>query len=395
MDIDRLLSRRARELDGSGIRRVFALAATMDDPINLSIGQPDFHVPDAVKDAAIKAIQDNHNGYTPSPGIPPLLKRCKDWIAEDLGWPSDNDAFQVCITAGTSGALFLMMAALLDGGDGEGPGEIIIPDPYFVAYEPMAKLAGGKAVICDTYPDFQMTAERLKPLITPRTKAVLLNSPGNPSGVVMSQEECRKVLELCRAKGVLLVSDEIYDEFTFDDHREVVNGKSCCPSPGREPGAHEDVLVIRGFGKTYGCTGWRMGYIAGPPAIVSQMAKLQQYTYVCPPAPLQHGCLATFDVDMTPTIEEYKARRDMVVSRLSAVTEVTNPGGAFYVFAKVPESLGITGTQFFERLADRGVLVIAGGVFSQRDTHIRISMAAPRERLAKGIDHIEVLMRGE
>lgn len=398
LDFDRLVSARAKALDASGIRRVFELGATLDNPINLSIGQPDFPVPDAVKRAAIDAINDNRNGYTMTQGVHELQARCAQWISRDLGWPNavtpgGRDDLGVAITSGTSGALLLMNMALLSSPDDE----IIIPDPYFVAYPHMATVAGGRAVRCDTYPDFKMTAERIEPLITERTKAVLLNSPGNPSGVVMTQRECREVLELCRSKGVLLVSDEIYDEFTFADAREEFEAEAgstrfACPSPCREPGAHHDVLLIRGFGKTYGCTGWRLGYIAGPPRIIAEMSKLQQYSYVCAPAPLQWGCVETFDVDMQPTIAEYAQRRDMVLSALGEFARIPKPGGAFYAFVEVPERLNMSGQDFFEAAVEQNVLVIPGNVFSERDTHVRLSFACAPDRLKIGVERLAALL---
>jgi aspartate/methionine/tyrosine aminotransferase len=393
LNADRLVSKRAKSLDASGIRRVFELGATLVNPIDLSIGQPDFPVPDEIRRAAVEAIEAGKNGYSMTTGVAPLRRRCAEHIAQDLGWPDGNkrpDDVMVSVTSGTSAALFLMNQALLDTPEDE----IIIPDPYFVAYDPMARFAGGTAVRCETYPDFRMTADRIEPLITERTKAVLLNTPGNPTGVVLTQDECRDVLELCRSKGVLLISDEIYDEFTFEDAREDFPSGRKCPSPAREPGSHEDVLVIRGFGKTYGCTGWRMGYIAGPPWIVGQIAKLSQYSYVCAPTPFQHACIAAFDVDMEDQIAEYARRRQLVIDKLGAHTEVTTPGGAFYAFVKVPEKLNMTGQQFFEACVERNLLIIPGNVFSKRDTHVRISLASPIDRIEAGLEIIAELMAG-
>ncbi|MEO1129899.1 MAG: pyridoxal phosphate-dependent aminotransferase [Planctomycetota bacterium] len=393
MDVDRLISDRSRALDASGIRKVFELGATMQNPINLSIGQPDFAVPEPIRQAAVDAIERGDNGYSMTHGVAPLRRRIIEHLREDLGWPDDLGAPDasagVTVTSGTSGALFLAMMALLSPGD-----EIIIPDPYFVAYPHMPALAGGRAVCCDTYPDFRMTAERIEPLITSRTKAVLIDSPANPTGVVMSTQECRDVLELCRAKGVLLISDEIYDAFTFADHRAQTASGMKAPSPAREAGAHEDVLVIRGFGKTYGCTGWRMGYAAGPARVVAEITKLQQYTYVCSPTPLQHACIGAFDVDMEETVSRFQRRRDMALERLGAVTNVPMPGGAFYAFVEIPEGLGISGQELFHRAVERNVLVIPGGFFSERDTHIRLSLAAPEDRLAEGLDILADLMGG-
>lgn len=399
MDIDRLIADRAKRIDASGIRRVFDLGARLKDPINLSIGQPDFPVPEPIKQAAIDAIRNNQNGYTQTQGIASLRQRIVEHLKADVNWDVDPrplasaDASKpgVMVTSGTSGALMLAFQVLLDPGD-----EAIIPDPYFVMYPHVCTMVGARPVLCDTYPDFRMTAERVERLITPRTKLVLLNSPSNPAGVVASNRDCRELLELCRARNVLLISDEIYDTFTYADAREpspLGAGAPRCPSPARFPGAADDVLLIRGFGKTYGVTGWRLGYAAGPRRIIEEISKLQQYTFVCAPSALQHGAVACFDVDMSAQIADYQKRRDTVVSRLSKVTEVTVPGGAFYAFVKVPERLGLTAGAFIDRCLERGLLVIPGNVFSKRDTHFRLSYATDARSLERGLAVLEDLMR--
>ena len=394
-----LLCDRAAAMDSSGIRRVFELGASLNDPVNLSIGQPDFPVPDALKNAAIEAIATDLNGYSLNQGLPDLVVRTTEYLRHDVGWtcgpPADADSPTVLVTAGTSGALVLGFMSVLDAGD-----EIIIPDPYFVSYPELATMCGATAVRCDCYPDFKMTADRVAPLITARTKAVLYCSPSNPAGVALTEQECADLLELCRSRGVLLIADEIYDEFAFAEARTqpaagAQDGDADglrCPSPARLPGSEDTVLLIRGFGKTYGCTGWRLGYCAGPSAILNAMIKIQQYTFVCAPTPLQAGVLAAFDTDMGPTVQAYASRRDMIMETLGAVTEVARPDGAFYAFVKVPEHLGMTGTQFFERCVDENVLVIPGGVFSGRDTHFRISFATKPDRLAVGLEKIAGLM---
>ncbi len=398
MDIDRLIADRARRIDASGIRRVFDLGARLKDPINLSIGQPDFPVPEPIKLAAIEAIRNNQNGYTQTQGIAPLRDRIVRHLKEDVGWDVDPrplaaaDASKpgVMVTSGTSGALMLAFQVLLDPGD-----EAIVPDPYFVMYPHICTMVGARAVLCDTYPDFRLTAARVEKLITPRTKLVLLNSPSNPAGVVASNRDCRELLELCRAKNVLLISDEIYDTFTYSDAREAspLGGPAQCPSPARFPGADKDVFLIRGFGKTYGVTGWRLGYAAGPRRIIEEISKLQQYTFVCAPSALQHGAVACFDVDMSVQIADYQKRRDMVVSRLSKITEVTTPGGAFYAFVKVPERLRLTAGQFIEKCIEKSLLVIPGNVFSAKDTHFRLSYATDSRSLERGLAALEELMR--
>lgn len=397
MNVERLISSRAKRIDASGIRRVFELGAKLKEPNNLSIGQPDFPVPALVKEAAISAIREDRNGYTMTGGVLELRARIASELRSDLGWDvtgplsGGGSGAGMLVTSGTSGGLMLAFMSLLEAGD-----EVIVPDPYFVAYPHLATMCGATAVKCDTYPDFKLTAARVEALMTERTKAVLVCSPGNPTGVVMTREEQRELLALCRARGVVLISDEIYDLFCFDESRTDRDGtgRLRCPSAAREPDAWDSVLVIRGFGKTYGVTGWRMGYVAGPRLLVDQIAKFQQYSYVCAPSMAQWGCVAALDQDMSGVIADYQARRDLVVSRLREVTEVALPGGAFYAFPRVPERLGITAGQLVERCIERNTLVIPGSAFSTRDTHIRLSFATTRTQLERGLDVIVDLMRG-
>lgn len=407
MDWQHAIASRSAAINGSGIRRVFDMGAKLKDPVNLSIGQPDFPVPAPIKQAAIDAIQHDRNGYTPTAGIPELRKRVAEHLSRDLGWdtrrpgelardatapqPGSNADTAMLITSGTSGGLVLACMALLNPGD-----EVIIPDPWFVLYPHMAGVCQAKAVACDTYPDFVLTAQRVEKLITPRTKAVVACSPGNPAGVVASAKAQRDLLALCQSKGIVLISDEIYDEFAFSECRNeaMVAGGTAnrCPSPARAPGASANTLVIRGFGKSYGVTGWRLGYAAGPTALLAEMTKLQQYLYVCAPTPLQHGAAAAFDVSLEPMVAEYERRRNMVIEKLSRVTEVSMPGGAFYAFPKVPTKLNMTGEQFFEAAYANNVLLVPGKAFSSRDTHIRISFATPLAKLEEGLDVVCKLM---
>ena len=203
--------------------------------------------------------------------------------------------------------------------------------------------------------------------------------------MVLSESELRDIVDLCERRGILLISDEIYDAFTYPDFRE--GGR--CPSPARMT---SQMLLIRGFGKTYGCTGWRLGYAAGPRGLMQQMAKIQQYTFVCAPSMAQAGGVAAFDVNVEPLVEAYQRRRDMVLDGLGDVARISTPGGAFYAFVEVPERLGITGSEFLERAIAEDVLIIPGRAFSARDTHFRISYAVPEERLAEGIARLRRLL---
>src|SRR3954470_7090183 len=204
------ISKRAHGVDASGIRKVFDLAASMKDPINLSIGLPDFDVPDEAKNAAIEAIRAGNNRYTQTQGIAPLRDRLRKELSGEIG----RDVGEMLITSGVSGGLFLAILALIDPGD-----EAIFLDPYFVMYKHLLTMAGGKAVPVDSYPDFRFHAERVERAITPRTKLLMLNSPSNPTGAVLSESEIRAAVELARKHNLLLVSDEIYEPFLYDVDR--------------------------------------------------------------------------------------------------------------------------------------------------------------------------------
>lgn len=376
----------------------------MADKIDLSIGQPHFAVPGAIKRAAIAAIERDDNRYSQTEGVPALTRAIAGHVGREFGgaWTADLRSLEdgadadrpgVIVTAGTSGALMLAFMAMLDPGD-----EVILGDPYFVMYPSVLRLLGAHARLCDTYPDFRLTAERVERLMNPRTKMVLLNSPGNPSGVVASGKDCRELLELCRRKNVLLISDEIYDEFTFSESREATGIGARCPSPAREAGSERDVLVIRGFGKTYGATGWRLGYAVGPRALIEEMSKIQQYTFVCAPTALQHGVAAFEDPsvgsEIARMVDVYEKNRDVAHERLiGAGYEMTRPGGAFYAFPKIPARLGVGSREFFERCRERKLLIVPGREFSRRDTNIRLSLATSAENLERGLDVLVELAR--
>lgn len=369
---DRLLGERAAAVDVSGIRRVFQLGAQLDNPINFSIGQPDFPVPDVLKNAAIDAIRADRNCYTLTSGADDLLHATRAHLTRDVGWSFDDDT-DLLITSGTSGALQLAFMAVMNDTD-----EAIIPDPYFVIYPNLGPMFGGRMVTCDTAPDFRMTAERVEPLINDNTRIVLANTPANPTGVVLSQQEVDDLYDLCTSRGVLLVCDEIYDLFCYGEAKQ--DGRF--PSPALRG---SDMLLIRGLGKNYGCTGWRLGYAAGPSWLIAEMAKFQQYTYVCAPSLTQAACVGAFDVDMSETVARYAQRRDMVVAAFKDITEIADAHGAFYAWVKVPDALGCTATEFAERAVERNVLIIPGAVFSATDTHFRLSYACDHVKLTEGL----------
>lgn len=364
------LADRLAHFDSSGIRKVFDLAARMSNPINLSIGQPDFAVPDEVKQAAIEAIRGNKNGYAPTQGMPVLREKLQARIDAEYG-SGNRDVF---ITSGTSGGLVLALLALVDPGD-----EVIVFDPYFVMYPSLVKLAGGTCVFIDTYPDFQIDLDRVRAALTPRTKAILFNSPSNPTGVTAGETQTRALAELAAEHDVALVSDEIYRAFQYDGQ---------FVSPAR---FNRQTLVIDGFSKTYGLTGWRLGFAHGPPALIQAMTKLQQYTFVCAPQPAQWAGAAALDVDMAGHIADYRGKRDRLLSGIGDLYDVVTPGGAFYAYPKVPWG---TGSEFVAEAIARELLIIPGNIFSARDTHFRISYAAADSVIDRGIAVLRELARG-
>jgi len=280
----------------------------------------------------------------------------------------------------------LACLACLDPGD-----EVLIPDPYFVMYKHLVALTGAKPVYVDTYPDFQFTPERIEPYLTKRSKLLMFNSPSNPTGVVATDAQCRQMAQFAQRHNLLLLSDEIYDEFCYQKApRPGGDSTPYCPSPA----AYTDrMLLLRGFSKSYSMTGWRMGYAVGPKPIIERMTTLQQYSFVCAPSMVQVAGIVALDLDMSTYIQDYQRKRDQVVKRLANSYELTAPGGAFYAFPKVPEHLGQTATQFIEAALKRNLVMIPGNVFSQRDTHFRSSYAAPDDKLAQGLDILVDLAR--
>lgn len=360
---------RTASFDSSGIRKVFDLAANMKDPINLSIGQPDFDVPDEIQQACVEAIHSGKNAYSQTQGIAPLRQRLADQVRQQF----PDSQREVLVTSGTSGGLVLSMLALVNPGD-----EVIYFDPYFVMYPALVRLAGGVPVAIDTYPDFQIDIQRVADAITPRTKLILVNSPANPSGVSAGVQQLKDLANLARERGVALVSDEIYSRFQYDE-------------PFVSPAVFNDqTIVIDGFSKSHAMTGWRVGYVHGPPELIAPMTKMQQFTFVCAPQPAQWGALRAMDVDLTSHVDDYRRKRDLIVEGLADDYELTKPTGAFYAFPKSPAG---TGSDFVARAIANNLLIIPGNIFSRHDTHFRISYAASDETLLRGIEVLRRLAR--
>lgn len=361
------IARRCELIDASGIRKVFDLAERKrlsgGEFIDLSIGQPDFAVPEPIKQAAIRAIEDDFNGYTVTQGIAEL----RDKVGDDYKQRFGIDPSGVMITSGVSGGLMLAFMATCGPGD-----EVIIIDPYFVMYKHLVTLAGADSVIVSSYDDFALPVDRIAAAITPRTKLIMINSPGNPTGCGYNETELRELADLAEKHNLLVVSDEIYRCLWYDQ------------PPGSIVNFIPDrTILLDGFSKSLAMTGWRVGYAIGPKELIEQMAKLQQYTFVCSPSFAQRAALAKDQCDLGPTRDEYRRRRDLVYDGLKREFEVVRPTGGFYFFPKSPIE---PATRFVELAGERNVLLIPGNVFSEQDTHFRISYARGLDVLARGVE---------
>ena len=359
---DRWIADRMHSIEASGIRRVFELGRSLPDPVNLSIGLPDFDVPEPVKAAAHAAIDRGANRYTVNAGIDELRARILADVRRKLPH-ADRD---LLLTSGTSGGILLALFTTVNPGD-----EVIVFDPYFVLYPHLVTLIGGRTVTIDTYPDFNLDVDRVQAALTARTKVILVNSPCNPTGRVCAPDALRDLARLAARHGILLISDEVYRAFNYDS-------PFCSPAE-----FNEDVLVIDGFSKSHAMTGWRLGFAHGPARLIDEMIKLQTYTFVCPPSMVQHAGLVAWETDISSHVADYRRKRDRLVAGLRDRFELVVPEGAFYAFPKSPRG---TGRAFVEEAIRHNLLIIPGSTFSARDSHFRLSYAVEDRVLERGIE---------
>jgi len=361
----KLIADRTNLIDASGIRKVFALASSLKEPVNFSIGQPDFDVPQPLKDEAIKAIKAGQNKYSLTAGDELLREKIAGQVKKEFGWERPA----VLVASGVSGGLLLAFMALVNPGD-----EVITPDPYFVMYKHLVNMLGGRCIFVDSYPDFKLPVEGIKRAISDKTKMIIVNSPCNPTGVVYSEQDIKALAEIAAEKDVLVLTDEIYERFSYDGD---------CPSIASY---YDKTILLRGFSKSYAMTGWRVAYAAVHESlgeVIEQMTKIQQYTFVCAPTPFQKAAIAALDYDVGDLVDGYRKKRDLIYDGLKDKFELVKPGGAFYAFVKAPAG---GATQFVEKAIANNVLIIPGNVFSERDTHFRISYATSDEKIEQGIE---------
>ncbi|MFN7181391.1 MAG: pyridoxal phosphate-dependent aminotransferase [Planctomycetota bacterium] len=364
------LAKRVFEIKESGIRKMFAIASQIKNPIDLSIGQTHFQTPKKLQNALSKATKQGFNRYTHTMGIPSLIEKIKNHYLKKYKKSPEG----LIITSGASGGIVLSLLAIIDPGD-----DVIIFDPYFVLYFNLIKLLGGNPIPVSTYPDFTIKKELLEKAVTPKTKLIIVNSPNNPTGKIISPAEMQIIIEVAKKCNLWILSDEVYSLFDYDNTFTSFYDK------------YEKLLIVNAFSKTYAIAGWRLGYLIGPKEVIDKISIIQQFSFVCAPSIAQKAVELVYPLSTKNFVRIYKKNRDIVYSVLSKFLEVQKPEGSFYIFPKLPDN--ITGTDFAHQLLKEKVVVVPGHAFSQQDTHIRISFATDTKILKKGLEIIARLLQ--
>ncbi len=379
------LSRISRELAPSGIRRFFDIAAQMEDVISLGVGEPDFQTPWAIREAAIYSLERGQTTYTSNYGLIELRRLISRHLGEryQAHYRADDE---ICVTVGVSEGMDLAMRALLDPGD-----EVLVPEPSYVSYKPCVWLAGGIPVGVPTYAEqgFRVSVAQLEALTTPRTKAVLLGYPSNPTGATMPREQLQEIVDWAKRRNLYIISDEIYDRLTYD------SAHTCVASL---PGAWERTITLNGFSKAYAMTGWRLGYVCAPEPILSTIVKIHAYTMLCAPIMGQKAAIEALksgEPAVQDMVGQYNQRRRLIVAGLNnAGLPCHMPQGAFYAFPSVVPT-GLTAEEFAERLLfEEHVAVVPGSAFGAGgEGHIRCSYATSLEKIEAALMRIARFMQ--
>ena len=385
MDYATLLSRTARELKPSGIRKFFDLAATMEGVISLGVGEPDFKTPYAIRRAGVESLEKGRTWYTANAGLLELRRQIAAYLARRFDLCYDEN--QVLVTVGGSEAIDLCIRACLDPGD-----QVLIPEPCFVCYDPITRLAGGVPVPIVTRPEegFRLTPEALEAAITPRTKVLVLPYPNNPTGAIMKREHLEAIARVLRQHDILVLSDEIYAELTFEGRHVSIASL---------PGMAERTVVVNGFSKAYAMTGWRLGYAAGPEEVIRVMTKLHQFAIMCAPTTSQYAAIEAMrncDGEIQRMAVQFGMRRGLMVSSLNQVGLAgADPLRVFYVFPSI-RSTGLGSEEFCERLLrEQKVAVVPGGAFGESgEGHVRISYSYSVDHLIEALRRIQVFVEG-
>jgi aminotransferase len=379
------VSRRVAQAPPSGIRKFFDIAATMEDVISLGIGEPDFVTPEPILQAGIDSLQRGETQYTSNSGTVELRQALSQHMDRLYGVRYDPES-EILVTVGVSEALYLALTATVNPGD-----EVIIPEPCFVSYGPEVSFAGGVPVYVPTSveDDFQVTAETIEAAITPKTKAILIGYPNNPTGAVMSREIMQEIADLAAANDLLLISDEIYDRLVYGVQHTCV--------PGLQ-GTRERTILLGGFSKDYAMTGWRIGYACANPELLAAMRKVHQYTIMSAPTTAQAaGLLALQEGDshVEQMRLEYDRRRRLIVDGFNTLgLDCYEPRGAFYAFPSIAAS-GMNSDDFAMRLLDEEeVAMVPGNAFGASGAgFMRASYATAYEQIEEALNRIESFMR--
>ena len=360
---------------------MFSLAAGYPDALSLGIGEPDFPTPEHIREAGKRALDEGRTKYTPNAGIPELRRGLAEKLSRENGLVCDPER-NLVVTSGACEAIMLSLLGLVEPGD-----EVLVPDPGWPNYYGQVHMAGGMTV---PYPlleseRFHVRAEHIAPRITPRTRLLLLNSPGNPTGAVTSPEELREVADLVIRHDLTVISDEPYEKFLYDGARHL--------SPASLPGMAERVLTVNSFSKTYSMTGWRVGYIHGPEEVVTELVKLQEGMSACVTACAQWAALEALRGSQDCTrvmVEAYRRRRDLLVEGLNRLPGVhcILPEGAFYAFANV-EALGSSQEVAMDWLRRGRVVVVPGSGFGPHgEGYVRLCFAASEDTIREALGRL-------
>ena len=362
-----------------------AMRAEGIDVCGFGAGEPDFDTPEHIKEAAIKALQEGFTKYTPSAGIPELRTAISEKFSKDNS--IDYKPNQVIVSNGAKQSCFNAILACCEPGD-----EVIIPAPYWLSYPDMVKLVGADPVIVQTKASnaYKMTAEEFENAMTPRTKMVIINSPGNPTGSVYTREELEALVEVALTEDIFILSDEIYEKLIYDDASHV-----SVASLSKE--AYDLTITVNGFSKAYAMTGWRLGYLGAPESIAKVIDSLQSHSTSGPNSFAQKGAVAALKGSqqcVTDMRDEFNVRREYMYERLAAIPNVSTvkPLGAFYMLADISK-FGLSSTNFADRLLSKAEVAVVPGVAFGDDKTVRLSYATDLETIKTGLDRIEQFCR--
>ena len=383
------LSERATSLSPSLTLSIDSKAKSMiasgQDVSGFGAGEPDFDTPEHIKAAAIAALQSGFTKYTPSSGLPDLRQAIADKFKEDNGL--NYKASQVIVSNGAKHSCYNAIMATCQPGD-----EVLIPSPYWLSYPEMVRLAGAEPVLVPTREEngWKMTAEDFENAMSPRTKMVIINSPGNPTGAVYTREELEALAAVAIEEEILILSDEIYEKLVYDDVEHISIGSL-------SPEAHDLTITINGFSKAYAMTGWRLGYLGAPDQIAKAIDSLQSHSTSNPCSFAQKGALAALQGDQQPVSDmrdEFSVRRDYMYDRLSKMSNISvvKPSGAFYMLVNIGK-LGLTSTNFSDRLLSKAGVAVVPGVAFGDDRTIRLSYATSLDIIKRGLDRFEDFCR--